>query len=67
LVQDPSVLVLDEPAGRVDPALAARIDGALRRRGATTVIATRDASFAGPHDLVLVLKGRRLVPRPVPR
>lgn len=66
LVHDPSILVLDEPASALDPALAARIDGALRRRGATTVLATRDPGFAGPHDTVLTLAGARLVSRAVP-
>jgi ABC-type bacteriocin/lantibiotic exporter with double-glycine peptidase domain len=63
LVHDPSILVLDEPTSALDPALAARVDDVLRRRGVTTVIVTRDAGFVGPHDTVLVLEGGDLILR----
>lgn len=67
LVRRPSVLLLDDPTKGLDPQLRARIDTMLRRRGATTVMATDLPSAARRDDLVLTLHDGRLRPVEVAR
>lgn len=62
LVRDPSLLLLDEPVGTSDGALARRIDGLLRSRRVTTVLVTRRPDLIGPDDTALVLRDGRFVP-----
>jgi NitT/TauT family transport system ATP-binding protein len=63
LAVDPDLLVLDEPFTSLDPALAARLAGAVsrwaRQRGATVLLATHDIDQTlGIAGRVLVLEGR---------
>jgi ABC-type Mn2+/Zn2+ transport system ATPase subunit len=63
LVQDASVLLLDEPLSGVDPASAALIDGVfadLRAEGRTLLVASHDVESARGFDLVLCLHGRQV-------
>jgi manganese/iron transport system ATP-binding protein/manganese/zinc/iron transport system ATP- binding protein len=63
LVQDSSVLLLDEPLAGVDPASAELIDsvfGALREEGRTLLVSTHDVASAERFDSVLCLNGRQV-------
>jgi len=57
LVNDPSLLLADEPTGNLDSARSAEVMALLRRfnreRGQTTVIVTHDPSVAGATDRVI--------------
>ena len=63
LVQDASVLLLDEPLSGVDPASAALISGVfqeLRAGGRTLLVASHDVESARSFDLVLCLNRRQV-------
>ncbi len=63
LVQDASVLLLDEPFAGVDPASAERIESlfaGLREEGRTLLVSTHDIEAAHRHDLVLCLNRRQV-------
>jgi len=66
LVNDPAVVLLDEPSGNLDPvaggALHDLLDRLRRERGATFVIATHDAALAGRADRIVLLRDGRLEP-----
>ena len=63
LVQDATVLLLDEPLAGVDPASAQLIDsvfGELRAEGRTLLVSGHDIERARGYDLVLCLNGRQI-------
>jgi ABC-type Mn2+/Zn2+ transport system ATPase subunit len=63
LVQDASVLLLDEPLSGVDPVSAAAITalyGELRAEGRTLLVSTHDVESARGFDLVLCLNRRQV-------
>ena len=63
LVQNASVLLLDEPHAGVDPASGERIDalfGELRAEGRTLVVSSHDVESARAFDLVLCLSRRQV-------
>jgi manganese/iron transport system ATP-binding protein/manganese/zinc/iron transport system ATP- binding protein len=63
LVQDASVLLLDEPLSAVDPVSAERIEalfGELRAEGRTVVVSTHDVDSARRFDRVLCLNRRQV-------
>jgi lipoprotein-releasing system ATP-binding protein len=64
LVNDPAVVLADEPSGNLDPAtgasLHALLEGLRRSRGATFVIATHDPALARTAGRVLALREGRL-------
>jgi ABC-type Mn2+/Zn2+ transport system ATPase subunit len=63
LVQDASVLLLDEPLAGVDPASAALIADVfneLRAGGRTLLVSSHDVESARDFDLVLCLHGRQV-------
>ena len=63
LVQDASVLLLDEPLSGVDPASAQVIDdlfGRLRDDGHTLLVSSHDVESARSFDQVLCLRGRQV-------
>jgi ABC-type Mn2+/Zn2+ transport system ATPase subunit len=63
IVQDASLLLLDEPLAGVDPASAERIDslfGELRSEGRTLLVSTHDVASARRFDLVLCLSRRQV-------
>jgi ABC-type Mn2+/Zn2+ transport system ATPase subunit len=63
LVQDSSVLLLDEPLAGVDPASAQLIDAVfaeLRDEGRTLLVSSHDVEGARGFDLVLCLNGRQV-------
>jgi ABC-type Mn2+/Zn2+ transport system ATPase subunit len=63
LVQDSSVLLLDEPLAGVDPASAQLIDAVfaeLRGEGRTLLVSSHDVEGARGFDLVLCLNGRQV-------
>ncbi len=64
LVNDPSVLLADEPTGNLDVQAGAEVLGLLRElaaEGRAIVLVTHEASAAGIADRVLRLEGGRLV------
>ncbi len=65
LVNDPAILLADEPTGNLDPALTVEIMDLLldiNARGTTVVVATHDASLIARHDKrTLRLEGGTLV------
>jgi predicted ABC-type transport system involved in lysophospholipase L1 biosynthesis ATPase subunit len=66
LVNDPAVLLADEPTGNLDSATAeevmALLDGHVRARGTTLVLITHDEELAHRHtDRVLRLQDGRLI------
>jgi manganese/iron transport system ATP-binding protein/manganese/zinc/iron transport system ATP- binding protein len=63
LVQEATVLLLDEPLAGVDPASADRIDALfaeLRDEGHALLVSTHDVDSAREFDLVLCLNGRQV-------
>jgi ABC-type Mn2+/Zn2+ transport system ATPase subunit len=63
LVQDASVLLLDEPLSGVDPASAKLIEGVfqeLRAAGRTLLVASHDVESARSYDRVLCLNRRQV-------
>jgi len=63
LVQDASVLLLDEPLAGVDPASAQLIDSVfeeLRAEGRTLLVSSHDVEGARGYDLVLCLNRRQV-------
>jgi manganese/iron transport system ATP-binding protein/manganese/zinc/iron transport system ATP- binding protein len=63
LVQDASVLLLDEPLSAVDPASAERIEAVfaeLRAEGRTVLVSTHDVESARRFDRVLCLHRRQV-------
>ena len=63
LVQDASVLLLDEPLAGVDPASAETISalfGELRDEGRALLVSTHDVESARRFDLVVCLNGRQV-------
>jgi manganese/iron transport system ATP-binding protein/manganese/zinc/iron transport system ATP- binding protein len=63
LVQDASVLLLDEPLSAVDPVSAERIEalfGELRAEGRTLLVSTHDVDSARRFDRVLCLNRRQV-------
>jgi ABC-type Mn2+/Zn2+ transport system ATPase subunit len=63
LVQDASVLLLDEPLSGVDPASAGLLDavfGELRAEGKSLLVSSHDVESARGFDLVLCLNGRQV-------
>lgn len=67
LVNDPKVVLADEPSGNLDESIAAEIGALLtnyaRQKGAIVLIATHNEHLAATCDRVLVIQGGRLAER----
>ncbi len=67
VAHDPLVVLADEPTGNLDAStgadVMALIERLLHQRGKTILSVTHDEALAERADRVLVLEGRRLVPR----
>jgi len=65
LMNDPAVVLCDEPTGNLDPATSVGVQEALwnlkQRRGQAMVLVTHDESLAARADRVLRMEGGRLV------
>ena len=65
LVNEPAVILADEPTGELDSTTSERLVGTLRQlnrdRGVTTIIVTHDAGVAGSTDRVVRLQDGRVV------
>ncbi len=65
LVNEPAVILADEPTGELDSATSERLMGTLRQlnadRGVTIIIVTHDAGVAGATDRVVRLSDGRVV------
>ena len=65
LVNDPAVILADEPTGELDSATSARLMETLRdlnrERGVTIIIVTHDAGIAGSTDRVVRLSDGRVI------
>jgi len=65
LVNEPAVILADEPTGELDSATSERLIGTLRQlnadRGVTIIIVTHDAGVAGATDRVVRLTDGRVV------
>jgi putative ABC transport system ATP-binding protein len=65
LVNDPAVILADEPTGELDSATSARLMATLRElnreRGVTIIIVTHDAGIAGSTDRVVRLSDGRVI------
>ncbi|MDQ2673973.1 MAG: ABC transporter ATP-binding protein [Chloroflexota bacterium] len=65
LVNEPAVILADEPTGELDSATSAQLMGTLRQlnrdRGVTIIIVTHDAGVAGSTDRVVRLSDGRVV------
>ncbi|MBW3612928.1 MAG: ABC transporter ATP-binding protein [Chloroflexi bacterium] len=65
LVNDPAVILADEPTGELDSATSRRLMTTLRDlnrdRGVTTIIVTHDAGVAGATDRVVRLQDGRVI------
>jgi ABC-type lipoprotein export system ATPase subunit len=65
LVNDPAVILADEPTGELDSATSARLIATFRelnaQRGVTIVIVTHDAGVAGATDRVVRLSDGRVI------
>lgn len=68
LVNDPTVLLADEPSGNLDTETSGRLHDLLfdlrRRRDLSLVVVTHNLDLASRADRILVLKGGRLHPDP---
>jgi len=66
LVNDPQILLADEPTGNLDPKTSADVFGALarlaRERNLAALVATHNVELARSADRVLALEGGRVVP-----
>jgi ABC-type phosphate/phosphonate transport system ATPase subunit len=64
-VNDPAVILADEPTGELDSATSERLMATLRElnreRGVTIIIVTHDAGIAGSTDRVVRLSDGRVI------
>jgi lipoprotein-releasing system ATP-binding protein len=67
LVNDPNVVLADEPTGNLDESIAGEIGALLtnyaRQKGAIVLIATHNEHLAATCDRVLMIRGGRLAER----